>query len=270
MLNVGMARNHADVFVEENYRISCHLLSRFYFLVLIFVHRIKTPRFMHALHAVPAYVAISFVATTLLTIWLFFRATNHAKPTLIILFSWSIVQSLIALSGLYLDTSAIPPRILLSLLPVFILIALLFNTKKGKKFINSLSLEKLTLLHIIRVPVEIVLYWLFLSKAIPELMTFTGRNFDILAGITAPITYYFVFVKKTMNHKILLAWNIICLLLLINIVINAILASPVPFQQFAFEQPNIAILYFPYNLLPSVVVPLVLFSHLVAIRKLLK
>ncbi|MFY7909091.1 MAG: hypothetical protein ACOVO2_06045, partial [Emticicia sp.] len=80
----------------------------------------------------------------------------------------------------------------------------------------------------------------------------------------------FVFVKKTLSHKILLSWNIMCLLLLINIVFNALLASPVPFQQFAFEQPNIAILYFPYNLLPSMVVPLVLFSHLVAIRRLLK
>ncbi|GGD44289.1 hypothetical protein GCM10011514_05280 [Emticicia aquatilis] len=225
---------------------------------------------MHSLDTIPAYVAISFTATTLLSIWLFFKATNHSKQTLIFLISWAILQSFAALSGLYLNTSAVPPRILLSLLPVFIFIGVLFNSQKGKAFIDSLSLEKLTLLHTVRVPVEIVLYWLFLHKAIPQLMTFEGRNFDILAGITAPIIYYFVFVKKKLSHKILLGWNIVCLLLLINIVVNAILASPVPFQQFAFEQPNIAILYFPYNLLPSVVVPLVLFSHLVVIRRLLK
>lgn len=270
MINVGMASSHADVFVEENYRISCHLLSRFYFLRLIFVHRIKLPLFMHSLDTIPTYVGLAFLATTLLTIWLFFRATAHSKQTLIILIAWTILQSIAALSGLYIDTSAVPPRILLSLLPIFIFIAILFNTQKGKAFIDGLSFETLTLLHIIRVPVEIVLYWLFLHKAIPELMTFEGRNFDILAGITAPIVYYFVFIKKSMSKKILLGWNIICLLLLINIVVNAILASPVPFQQFAFDQPNIAILYFPYNLLPSVVVPLVLFSHLVAIRRLLK
>ena len=225
---------------------------------------------MHSLDTVPAIVSLAFLATTLLTIWLFFRAVNHSRPTLTILISWAILQSIIALNGLYLDTSAVPPRILLSLLPVFIFIGILFNSLKGKAFIDGLSLEKLTLLHIVRVPIEIVLYWLFLYKAIPQLMTFEGRNFDILAGITAPIIYYFVFVKKTLSHKILLGWNIVCLLLLINIVVNAILASPVPFQQFAFEQPNIAIIYFPYNLLPSVVVPLVLFSHLVTIRRLLK
>lgn len=262
-----MARSHSDAW---SYRISCHLLSSFYFLKPIFVHQIKTPLFMHFLDRVPAYVSLVFLATTLLTIWLFFRATNHSKQTLIPLISWAILQIMVALVGFYLEISVIPPRILFSLLPVFICIGILFNTQKGKIFIDGLSLEKLTMLHIIRIPVEIILYWLFLYKAIPQLMTFEGRNFDILAGITAPIVYYFVFVKKSMSYKIFFGWNIICLLLLSNIVVNAILASPVPFQQFAFEQPNIAILYFPYNLLPSVVVPLVLFSHLVTIRRLLK
>jgi hypothetical protein len=41
-----------------------------------------------------------------------------------------------------------------------------------------------------------------------------------------------------------------------------------PFQQFAFDQPNIAVLYFPFIWLPSCVVPLVLLSHLAAIRQL--
>jgi hypothetical protein len=40
-------------------------------------------------------------------------------------------------------------------------------------------------------------------------------------------------------------------------------------QQFAITQPNIAVQYFPFNWLPSVVVPLVLFSHLASIQQLL-
>jgi hypothetical protein len=36
----------------------------------------------------------------------------------------------------------------------------------------------------------------------------------------------------------------------------------------AFDQPNIAILYFPFVWLPSVVVPGVLLAHLVSLRKL--
>jgi len=124
------------------------------------------------------------------------------------------------------------------------------------------------MLHIIRVPVELVLLWLSINKAVPQLMTFEGRNFDMLSGITAPFIFYFGFVKNKLSKKILLAWNFICLALLLNIVINAVLAAPTNFQQFAFEQPNIAIFYYPFNLLPAVVVPLVLLSHLSAIRQL--
>jgi hypothetical protein len=218
----------------------------------------------------PSYISIVFICTTLLSIWLFFRAANESKTPLIMLILWAIFQSFLGLSGFYTNLDAVPPQFLLLIAPAMVLIIVLFNTPKGRAFIDKLSLEKLTLLHIVRIPVEIVLFWLFLQKKIPQLMTFEGRNFDILAGITAPIMYYLVFVKQRMSKKALLFWNFACLALLLNIVINAVLSAPLPFQQFAFEQPNIAILYFPFNLLPSVVVPLVLFAHLVAIRRLLK
>lgn len=102
-------------------------------------------------------------------------------------------------------------------------------------------------------------------------MTFEGRNFDIIAGITAPFMYFVCFNGAVVKNKgLLLAWNFICLALLINIVVNAVLAAPFSFQKFAFDQPNIAVLYFPFVWLPSFIVMLVLFSHLVVIRRLLK
>jgi hypothetical protein len=55
---------------------------------------------------------------------------------------------------------------------------------------------------------------------------------------------------------------------LLNIVINAVLSIPSPFQQFAFEQPNVAVLYFPFVWLPCCIVPIVLFAHLAAIKQL--
>jgi hypothetical protein len=67
---------------------------------------------------------------------------------------------------------------------------------------------------------------------------------------------------------VLLIWNVVCLGLLVNIVVIAILSVPTAFQQFGFDQPNIAIGQFPYVWLPSVVVPIVLLSHLVIIRSL--
>jgi len=163
-----------------------------------------------------------------------------------------------------------PPRLALAVTPMFIGIALLFITANGKVFIDKLDAKTLTFLHVIRIPVELVLFGLFLEGKIPELMTFEGRNFDIIAGITAPFVWYFGFVKNKLSTKIILIWNFICLGLLLNIVINAILSAPFPIQQFAFDQPNIAVLYFPFVWLPGCVVPLVLLSHLVVIRRLIR
>jgi hypothetical protein len=176
----------------------------------------------------------------------------------------------IALTGFYVQTNTIPPRFLLMVLPPMALILVLFNTQKGKEFIDQLNPKYVYLLHIVRIPVELVLFWLSLEKVVPELMTFEGRNFDIISGITAPLVYYFGFLKNKLSKNMLLAWNFLCLALLINIVVHAILSAPFAFQQLAFEQPNIAVLYFPFNWLPSLVVPLVLFAHLASIRQLLR
>jgi hypothetical protein len=218
----------------------------------------------------PLYISVFFVLTTLLTVYLFVRAAHFSRVTIVVIVLWLVIQAVIALTGFYTKTDVLPPRFLIVVLPPFLFILGLFFTRKGKQFIDSLSLSALTLLHTVRIPVEIVLFWLFLNKAIPRLMTFDGRNFDIVSGVTAPLMYYFVFVKKQWNSTTLLLWNFICLGLLINIVINAILSAPFPFQQFAFDQPNKAILYFPFVWLPCCIVPLVLLAHLAAIRKLLQ
>lgn len=185
---------------------------------------------------------------------------------------WLIIQAVLTLKNVYnSDTNSFPPKIMLfGVLPPLLIIIALFSMKKGRQFIDSLLLTNITYLNIVRIPVEIVLFWLFLNKAIPELMTFEGRNYDIISGITAPIIAYFGITKGKINRKIILIWNFICLGLLINIVVNAFLSAPSPVQRFAFEQPNIAILNFPFSWLPTFIVPIVLFGHLVSIRQLLK
>jgi hypothetical protein len=152
-------------------------------------------------------------------------------------------------------------------MPTLGMMGVLFFTSRGRNFIDDLDPRALTLLHLVRIPVELVLLWLCIQKTVPPIMTFEGRNFDILSGISAPFIYYFGFVKNTLPEKFLMWWNLLCLGLLIHIVCLAFFSAPFPFQQFAFDQPNVAILYFPYIWLPGVVVPLVLFSHLVVIRR---
>ena len=217
----------------------------------------------------PDSLIMIFLLTVILTFLLFINAVKNKAATAMVSVIWLAVTGILSFKGVFQDTSAIPPRLLIVVVPPILFIIILLTTPNGKRFTDSIDLKKLTLVHIVRVPVEITLFMLSSHKLIPELMTFAGRNFDILSGITAPIMYLICFKNSLVKYRtLLLAWNFICLGLLLNIVINALLAAPFPFQQFAFDQPNIAILYFPFTWLPCFIVMIVLYSHLAAIRQL--
>lgn len=218
----------------------------------------------------PAYIWIVFLATALTTLWLFASASLKPGITLRTCLLWIILQLSLAGSGFYLNTEGFPPRFVLLVLPPLLLIIWLLASAGGRRYLDRFDMRKLTILHSIRIPVEIVLFLLFANGAVPELMTFEGRNFDILSGLTAPLLFWFGFKDNKPKRSLLLVWNLICLALLMNIVINAALSVPGPLQQQAFDQPNQAILHAPFNLLPALVVPLVLLSHLISLRMLLK
>ncbi|MCW3118523.1 MAG: hypothetical protein JWM28_2605 [Chitinophagaceae bacterium] len=218
----------------------------------------------------PLYISVSFIIVTLITVYLFYRASHQSDITFIVLASWLMIQAVLSLKGFYTKTDTIPPRFALLAAPALLLILLLFITKKGRIYIDNLDAKQLTNLHFVRVPVEIILFALYSHQAIPGLMTFEGRNFDIFSGVTAPLIAWLGYEKKQLPGKALLVWNFICLALVLNVVINGILSAPSRFQQFAFDQPNTAILYFPFAWLPACIVPIVIFSHLVCIRQLLR
>jgi hypothetical protein len=236
------------------------------------------PRLLHVLCSIktkqmeqlPIYIDAVFILTTALTAWFLYKATGYSKLLIIISLLWLILQGAISLTGFYTLTNSVPPRFGLLLFPPVIFIAILFLIRKGRDVIDNFNVPILTLLNIVRIPVEITLYWLFLHKMVPQVMTFEGRNFDILCGLTAPLIYYFGYIKNTLSKKILIAWNIFCLLLLANIVVLALLSAPFPFPKLGFEQPNIAIFYFPFVWLPGFIVPAALFTHLIALRRLIK
>ncbi|MFI5133445.1 MAG: hypothetical protein ACHQEB_03870 [Chitinophagales bacterium] len=223
------------------------------------------------LTGLPSYVTIVFLLTVVLTFILFLSASKKKSTPAIIILIWLALSGLMAYKGFFQNTKTIPPKMAFIMAPAIVFVILLLVTRKGKTFTDNLDLKMLTLLHIIRIPVELVLYWLAANKFIPELMTFAGRNFDIISGITAPVMYMLCFRNSQLKHKMsLLLWNFICLALLLNIIVDAVLSAPFPFQLFAFDQPNVAILYFPFTWLPCFIVIVVLLSHLVAIRRLLK
>lgn len=207
-----------------------------------------------------------------MTLLLFYYSNfynSHAKRTTLLLIVTAFMHLGLSYIGFYKDFEAMPPRFPIVLLPAAIILFLHARTTLGNKYQSRRNLQLTTLLHAIRIPIEIILLQLFLHHMIPQLMTFEGRNFDILIGLTAPIIAL-LYHKQIIGYRGLLIWNIIGLLFVLNIVIHAILSLPSPFQQMAFDQPNLAVLYTPFVLLPGIVVPIVIYTHIIDILYLRK
>ena len=220
------------------------------------------------METLPLALPLTFVVATALTVGLFYWAARRSRGVLAGLGAWLLLQGAVGLSGFYTSSHTLPPRLALLLGPPLLVIVGLLTAAAGRRFLDELRLDGLTLLHVVRIPVELVLFGLYLHHAVPRLMTFEGRNYDVLAGLTAPLVYFLAFRQQRLSRRGLLLWNCLGLVSLLNIVGNAVLSVPTPLQQFGFDQPNVAILHFPFVWLPGVVVPLVLLAHVVAIRRL--
>lgn len=212
-------------------------------------------------------IEVIFLLATIATLIFFYYSNNRPKVITTIISLWAVLHCILAYNGFYNNSTAIPPRFVFLLGPVILIMSYVLLSKHLSKIIDKRNIKVSTFLHTVRIPVEITLYYLFLAEMVPELMTFEGRNFDILAGITAPIIG-FLYLKNKISNKILLVWNWICLLLVLFILVNGLLSAELPIQQFAFDQPNKALEYFPFILLPGVVVPIVVYTHITDIIKL--
>ncbi len=183
---------------------------------------------------------------------------------------WLIIHSILASQSFYTSSYELPPRGLLMVAPpmIAIFISLIFLWKSN--YFKMLSLSTMTYIHTFRLPLELIVFSaLFSSGYIPKIMTYYGSNFDILVGLTAPIVAYLYFSKNKISNRVLLAWNIISLMLLITISTLAILSIPYPFQQFGINQPNVAVVNFPFIFIPSLLVAIAYFCHIISIHKLL-
>ena len=216
---------------------------------------------------VPLSLVLFFLVTVAVGLVLFARAASGSRWAIGLALAWIAAQSALALRGFFLNTQAVPPHLALALAPPVLLIALLFIVPSGKRFLDRMDLKWLVLLHSVRILVEISLFWLYRCHQVPRLLTFEGGNVDILFGLSAPLIWW-AYQRKSIGQRGLLIWNTVALLGVLNAVVRALLSAPFRFQQFGFSQPTIAILRFPFVLLPAFLVPAVLLCHFALFRRL--
>lgn len=209
---------------------------------------------------------VIFCVITLVFLVLFYWSVNWNRRVIYIAVPWILFIAILSFNGFFTYTDTVPPRFLIVFIGNLLFVMLMLKYIKQNQFKDTIGLS----IHALRVVVELILYELYITKQIPKIMTFEGYNFDILIGVSAIglLVWSYLF-KSGLTKYLLLIWNVAGLLFLVNIVVIAILSAPLPMQQFAFDQPNKAVLYFPYILLPAFIVPVVFVTHIVSLKKLL-
>jgi hypothetical protein len=199
------------------------------------------------------------------TSWTEERKQKIKSRILFWLVLWFIFLGVLSISGWTEDFDLFP----LNMAPVlgipFITVLILSFSKSTGEVLHHISIKNVIRLQIFRLFVEILLWLIFIQHLLPVQMTFEGRNWDVLTGISAPLMAFFFSNKK----GVLIIWNFICLGLLINIVSIAILSMPTPFRLFDNEPANTIVTVFPFIFLPGFLVPLAYTLHLISLKQLM-
>ena len=123
-------------------------------------------------------------------------------------------------------------------------------------------------LQVFRLPLELAMHHASDLGVMPSVMSYSGRNFDIVTGISALVLLPLL-LKCRLPLSVIWSWNVLGFALLLNVMMVAIRATPV-FGHFGEAQLNTWVAYVPFVWLPSVLVTVAWAGHLLVFRKLLR
>jgi len=228
----------------------------------------------------PVAVGLLFVATVvamlLLVLWGAARAARRVGPGAVrgvrlaglALAGWLALTATLADRGFFEDFYSLPPHMLLAIGPPLLVLLALTFTGRLDALLAALPRSWPVGAQTFRIAVEVVLWRLAVAGVAPEIMTFTGRNVDILVGLSAPVVAYFCFVRRTWPERVAVWWNVAGIVILLNVVVHAQLSAPTQFRVFETEPPTTFIGDLPYIWLPAFLVPLAWLLHAVSLRQL--
>lgn len=189
------------------------------------------------------------------------------RTVMLLLGGWLLLLGVLSSTGFFADLSRLPPRPGLAMLLPLPVVLWAFSSKRGKELLNNIPPHWVLYLQSFRIVVELVLWLCVVDRLLPVQMSFEGRNFDILSGLLAAPVGYYCFVKKSWPSWIVPAYNVVGLLLLINVVSIAVLSMPTPLRVFYNEPANTLIVKFPFIYLPGFLVPLAYTLHIFSLRQ---
>lgn len=177
---------------------------------------------------------------------------------------WLMITAAAALSGWTADLDARPPPL------AFVVVATLgagaaLGVSRVGTALATLPLCVLVGFQGFRVPLELLMHRAASEGVMPSLLSYSGRNVDIVAGAGALV----VGIALRLGAPRVLAWGwvVVASATLANVVVLSVLASPM-FLLFGEAQRNTWIAFAPFIWLPTVFVTVALAGQIVLVRAL--
>ena len=180
--------------------------------------------------------------------------------------SWMLVTFAVAQSGALRQFERRPPPfawLVLAILSIGFAIAF---SPFGRRLATGLPLWTLIASQSFRLPLELAMHAMSERGVMPEQMSYSGYNFDIVTGTSAIVVA--VMVKAGLGGtRLAMIWNIVGMALLVNVVTIAIASTPA-FGVFGPDRLNVWVMDPPFVWLPAVMVLAALAGHLLVFRAL--
>lgn len=160
-----------------------------------------------------------------LVLFSFRRAGMGPAFALGILVLYIGVPGILARVGALDRYNPLPAPALLLLLCLLALTALLVFSQFGTRLAAAVTVGSVVALQTFRIPVEWWLHRLYGEGIVPVQMTYAGRNYDVITGVTGLLLGGWLLSGRPVPRSVVLAWNLLGLGLLVNIVSIAILST---------------------------------------------
>jgi len=182
--------------------------------------------------------------------------------------AWIALTMGLAYAGVIGQWDRRPPPLMLILVAIVVLGIVVARSEVGDRLARGLPLAALVGLQSFRFPLELVMHAAAERGIMPVQMSYSGRNFDIVTGITAVLLAAWLRFGRP-PRALVWVWNVMGLLLLLNIVTVAVLSTPM-FAQFGNtpDRLNTFVAEAPFILLPTVLVLTAWTGHLIVFRAL--
>jgi hypothetical protein len=223
-----------------------------------------------------ALVASDIVLTVLLLVGLAYVSRAERRPSIFVIggavvVGWAALAIVLARAGVWETTPddlLRPPNIAFAIAVPTILGSLLVRSQTFMRWIRRVPLHVLVGVQFYRVAGVLFLI-AYAQGDMPAEFALPAGIGDVLVGLAA-VSVAVVLRKRGEQHArpMVLTWCAFGILDLVVAVATGFLSAPSPLQQLAFDDPNAAIVSYPFVLIPTFLVPVSIMLHVYVIARL--